>query len=148
VCAGGVSTGLCTLLDVLCQSYILTLISPLCCICRRSVQLNGLDIGDGCVIQVSPAEFDHRDSGAPVTAASPSQPGPPSQASFLSTVSVAPGPLPPAVPPASTLPAECEGHKYPVVVIENVYTSADAAAEGESFFVELQVRSSVIFAKQ
>lgn len=93
----------------------------------RRIQLNTLDIGDGFVLKVTPADYDSKraavalkDSSLPVASSG-----------YLSSVG--------AVTAAPCLPLECESGVHPVVLIQNVYSLRDIKSDPDAFFAELEV---------
>ena len=101
------------------------------------MQLNSLDIGEGFVLKVSPANFEHK------PAPKAEGPVPAVGGSMLSTVAVG------KVDISSTtesraerkmkLPEECESHLFPVTLICNVYVEDDLKSSDENFLSDLEV---------
>ena len=100
------------------------------------MQLHNLDIGDGCLISVSAAEFSKTESKV-----EPLSNLIDSEQIFLSTVYNNVGSTYTIIESHSQeLPSECESQHWPVVLILNVFSSTDAALVDEkSFFSELEV---------
>jgi hypothetical protein len=108
-----------------------------------------LDIGEGYILSVSPADYSQSASKTssivPSSAISGATTSTPKESNFgdiihASTAVPASGPIISARPISTLkLPPDCEGDKYPVVIVAHVFTAADIAQGGAQLLKELEV---------